>query len=63
MSYDTWRTDSGRETAAWELEDEPPTVCPVCLGSGETRQQISDDFDTIAPCAECGGRGYYTEAV
>lgn len=36
-------------------------VCPVCLGSREVQQQVTDNLTVTAPCAECGGRGYYEE--
>lgn len=36
-------------------------VCPDCYGSGETKQQVTDNLTVTAPCAECGGRGYYEE--
>lgn len=38
-------------------------VCPVCLGSREVQQQVTDNLTVMAPCAECHGRGYYEEQV
>lgn len=37
------------------------TVCPDCYWRGEVQQQITDGLAVTAPCAECGGRGYYEE--
>lgn len=38
-------------------------VCPACLGSREVQQQVTDNLTVTAPCAECGGRGYYVEGA
>ena len=38
-------------------------VCPVCYGTGETLQQVTDALALSAPCAECSGRGYYVEGA
>lgn len=36
-------------------------VCPVCMGTGEVQQQVTDAFAVRSVCAECSGRGYYVE--
>lgn len=38
-------------------------VCPVCFGTREVQQQVTDNLTVTAPCAECGGRGYYVEGA
>lgn len=38
-------------------------VCGDCYGTGEVQQQVTDNLTVTAPCAECGGRGYYMEGA
>ncbi len=46
------------EAGAGLLPRTVQVVCPDCLGSRETVQQVTDGLAVPAPCAECHGRGY-----
>lgn len=49
-------------TSAWEREtedeDEDTEVCPDCQGSGEIVREDGSDFQIVAVCLECGGKGW-----
>lgn len=48
----------GACTAPWERESEDAEVCPGCLGRGEVVRCDGSDWEVVAVCSECDGKGW-----